>query len=159
MAEDLTDRTRRVIDANRYLVLGTADQDGTPWTTPVFFAHDGYRTFYWVSAPDRRHCHNIASRPQVSLAIFDSSVAVGQAEAAYVAASAAELAGEEVQRAVGVLNDKLDDAHQLDVGDVMGDGPFRAYCAVAVEHSVLVRGGDPLYGEGADTRRVVDLGS
>ena len=27
----------RVLAANRYLVLGTADEDGRPWVTPVFF--------------------------------------------------------------------------------------------------------------------------
>jgi pyridoxamine 5'-phosphate oxidase-like protein len=30
---------RQVIDANRYLVLGTADQHGVPWLSPVWYAH------------------------------------------------------------------------------------------------------------------------
>jgi nitroimidazol reductase NimA-like FMN-containing flavoprotein (pyridoxamine 5'-phosphate oxidase superfamily) len=37
--ENAASLARDVIDANQYLVLGTADPDGRPWTTPVYFAH------------------------------------------------------------------------------------------------------------------------
>lgn len=33
---------RQIIDANRYLVLGTADQHGVAWVSPVCYAHAGY---------------------------------------------------------------------------------------------------------------------
>ena len=42
---------RAVIDANRYMTLGTADQSGRPWVTPVWFAPADYREFFWVSSP------------------------------------------------------------------------------------------------------------
>ena len=30
-----------IIDAARYMVLATADEDGLPWASPVWFAPDG----------------------------------------------------------------------------------------------------------------------
>jgi len=43
--QDLAALVRAIIDTNRYMVLATADQDGRPWASPVFFAADGYRDF------------------------------------------------------------------------------------------------------------------
>jgi nitroimidazol reductase NimA-like FMN-containing flavoprotein (pyridoxamine 5'-phosphate oxidase superfamily) len=74
---DLEDQVRRVIDANLYLVLGTADESGRPWTSPVFYAAYGCRAFYWISSPDVTHSRNLAARPHVSIVIFDSRAPVG----------------------------------------------------------------------------------
>ena len=43
---------RHIIEANRYLVLATADATGRPWSSPVYFAHIGYTEFFWVSSPE-----------------------------------------------------------------------------------------------------------
>ena len=32
---DFSDMARGIIESNRYMVLGTADEDGVPWVTPV----------------------------------------------------------------------------------------------------------------------------
>jgi nitroimidazol reductase NimA-like FMN-containing flavoprotein (pyridoxamine 5'-phosphate oxidase superfamily) len=45
----------RLLAANRYLVLATADEDGQPWATPVFFASLDPHTLCWVSSPNSRH--------------------------------------------------------------------------------------------------------
>ena len=34
----LNDLARTIIDANRYMALGTAGADGHPWVSPVWFA-------------------------------------------------------------------------------------------------------------------------
>ncbi|GAA5010516.1 pyridoxamine 5'-phosphate oxidase family protein [Actinopolymorpha pittospori] len=52
--DDLAAHARAIIDANLYLILGTADPDGRPWTSPVYFAPAGDREFYWLSATDAR---------------------------------------------------------------------------------------------------------
>jgi nitroimidazol reductase NimA-like FMN-containing flavoprotein (pyridoxamine 5'-phosphate oxidase superfamily) len=65
------------------MVLGTADEAGLPWVTPVWFAPNGYREFLWVSDPERRHSWNLAVRPQVSIVIFDSTVPIGTGQAVY----------------------------------------------------------------------------
>ena len=36
MSEDLDRIARAIIDGNRYMVLGTADQSGRPWVSPVY---------------------------------------------------------------------------------------------------------------------------
>ena len=72
-----TEQARTIVDANQYMVLGTADASGTPWASPVWFAHHDYREFVWVSSPEVRHSRNIAERPQIGIVIFDSSVPIG----------------------------------------------------------------------------------
>ncbi len=63
----------REIDANRYMTLATADHDGRPWASPVYYAVAGYREFVWVSDPETTHSRNLAGRPQVAIVIFDST--------------------------------------------------------------------------------------
>ena len=46
-------------------------------STPVYFAHIGCTEFFWVSSPDVTHSRNIAVRPEVGIAIFDSHAAIG----------------------------------------------------------------------------------
>lgn len=42
---DFSDMARGIIESNRYMVLGTADEDGVPWVTPVWFAQSDHRRF------------------------------------------------------------------------------------------------------------------
>jgi nitroimidazol reductase NimA-like FMN-containing flavoprotein (pyridoxamine 5'-phosphate oxidase superfamily) len=75
MDDELFAHARGLAEANRYLTLGTVDAEGNPWTSPVYFAaDDDLRTFYWLSREDCQHSRNVAVRPAVSLAVFDSSV-------------------------------------------------------------------------------------
>jgi hypothetical protein len=54
-----------VIDPNRFMTLGTADEEGVPRVSPAWYAPAEYREFFWDSGPDARHPTNIAasSRP------------------------------------------------------------------------------------------------
>lgn len=52
---DLDAHARGLMDANLYVILGTADADGTPWTSPVYFAAADYAEIFWVSSPDAQH--------------------------------------------------------------------------------------------------------
>ena len=47
-----TEQARALIDANQYLTLATADAEGNPWASPVWFAHESYTSFLWVSHPE-----------------------------------------------------------------------------------------------------------
>jgi uncharacterized protein YhbP (UPF0306 family) len=139
---DLTDMAKEIIESNRYMVLGTADEAGVPWVTPVWYARADadYRRFLWISAPDRRHSRNVAARSQVSIVIFDSRVAVGDARAVYMSAVAAELSGEELDagaqlfasatRAQGLSRDYT-------VDDMRPPAPYRLYRASVSQHWVL----------------------
>jgi nitroimidazol reductase NimA-like FMN-containing flavoprotein (pyridoxamine 5'-phosphate oxidase superfamily) len=88
---------RSIIAANLYMTLGTADGDGHPWVSPVFYASNGDREFYWVSSTEATHSRNLASRPRLSIVIFDSRVPAYSGQAVYMAAVAEELAGAEVR--------------------------------------------------------------
>jgi len=94
---------RAVIDANRYMTLGSADEHGHPWVTPVWFAREGYDELFWVSSPHARHSRNIAARPEISIVVFDSQVPVGSASAVYMTAVAQELTGAARDRGLEVF--------------------------------------------------------
>ena len=73
-----------IIDGNEHVVLGTADADGRPWVSPVYFAHIGYREFVWVSSPDTRHSRNIGLRRTIAMVIFDSRAPIGTGVGVYM---------------------------------------------------------------------------
>ena len=102
-ADDLAGVARAIIDGNTYLTLATADADGRPWASPVWFAPDGYDAFLWVSAQDTRHSRNLALRSDVGIAIFDSTVPIGTGQGVYAEAVAACLSGAELERGIAAL--------------------------------------------------------
>src|SRR3954447_23830460 len=85
---DLAGLARTILDRSAYMTLATADADGRPWASPVWFAWDGRRTFWWVSMPDTVHSRNIDARSDVAIVVFDTGAPVGQAQAVYVRANA-----------------------------------------------------------------------
>jgi nitroimidazol reductase NimA-like FMN-containing flavoprotein (pyridoxamine 5'-phosphate oxidase superfamily) len=155
---ELADIARDVIDANNYLALGTADAAGTPWVSPVFYTPDGYTDFYWVSSPDTRHSRNIAVRPDVSIAIYDTHSPIGGAEAVYLTATATKVPDEELDHVSVLFNSRLPEPKRIGIDELRAPGRFRLYRATVTEHSVLVRGSDPRYGRGADSRMTVAIG-
>ena len=128
------DIARTIIDTIVYMVLGTADEAGHPWTSPVYFASNGYKEFYWMSSPDVRHSRNILARPQISIVIFDSRVPVGKGEAVYMSAVAEELMGNDLDRGRQIYNGRFQDptAHGVSViapEDVRTPALYRLYRA------------------------------
>ena len=81
---------RAIIDANLYMVIGTADENGRPWVSPVYYAATSYRKLFWVSSPDTRHSRNLGARADVSIVIFDSSVPIYGGKGVYMSAVAQE---------------------------------------------------------------------
>jgi Pyridoxamine 5'-phosphate oxidase len=157
--DELGDRARSVIDANRYMALGTADEVGHPWVSPVWFATEDYRRFYWVSSPDSKHSLNLAAHPEVAIAIFDSSVPVGGAQAVYLKGLAGELTGDELEPGLEVFDrvSRKDIGRGWGLDDVRGPSPFRLYRATASEHWVLIPGRDPDRGSGVDRSEQVSI--
>jgi nitroimidazol reductase NimA-like FMN-containing flavoprotein (pyridoxamine 5'-phosphate oxidase superfamily) len=100
---DLQAIARAIIDSNRFMVLGTADESGLPWVSPVWYAPADSREFFWVSDPQARHSRNLATRPQLSIVIFDSHVAGGW-QSVYMSAVAEELTGADVDRGMEIFS-------------------------------------------------------
>jgi uncharacterized protein YhbP (UPF0306 family) len=159
MSDELSDRARSVIDANRYMALGTTDEAGHPWVTPVWFASEDYRHFHWVSPPDAKHSRYLAAHAEVAITIFDSSVPVGGAQAVYMKGVAEELIGSELERGLEVFDRlsrrDIDRAWGLD--DVQEPSLFRLYRARVSEHWVLIPGRDPERGSGVDRSEPITL--
>ena len=132
----------RIVDANRYVVLGTTDPSGLPWASPVYFAADGLDRFWWVSRPYVRHSVNLAARPDCSLVVFDSTAGVGLAEAFYARATATVVPDDEVDDQIGIFS-RRSEAHggwPWSLARVREAG-LRLYAADVTERSALVQGG------------------
>jgi hypothetical protein len=137
---DLREMARAIVESNRYMVLATADAAGVPWVTPLWYAQSGLRTFLWVSSPTSRHSLNLVARPEVSIAIFDSTVAVGDARAIYLSARAEQVTGAGLEHDIAHF-DRAGQAQGLagrwTPEDVLAPAPYRLYRATASQHWVL----------------------
>jgi hypothetical protein len=159
--DDLTAHAAGILDTTRYLVLGTADADGHPWTSPVYFASAGVREYYWMSATHARHSRNLAARPQVSIVVFDSSVPPYHGRAVYAAGEAHEVSGDDLGRALDAYPGPSGrGAGTVAREDVTGPSPYRMYRALARDLWVLCprepRQPCPLHGLNQDHRTRVD---
>ena len=101
---DLETQAREILAANRYMVLGTADAEGRPWVSPVWFASEDGAALHWISKPGARHSRNVATRPEIAIVVFDSSAAPDDARALYADAVAERLDGGERDAAVALYS-------------------------------------------------------
>ena len=138
---DLDAVARDILGANHYMTLGTADADGHPWVSPVFFAAaDGYRDFYWISSPEATHSRNLAARPELSIVVFDSQAPVGTGQAVYMAATATELSGADLDQGLQVYPGEAGrraGARSKTPEDVLAPSLYRLYRASVTRHWVL----------------------
>jgi hypothetical protein len=143
--EDLGAVARGIIDSNRYMVLGTADETGRPWVSPVYFAAAGYAEFYWVSSPEATHSRNVAARSQLSIVVFDSQVPIGTGQGVYMSAVAEELEGVDLDRGIDIFSRRSEEhgAREWTLEDVRPPALYRLYRATASEHWVLDPAGRP----------------
>jgi nitroimidazol reductase NimA-like FMN-containing flavoprotein (pyridoxamine 5'-phosphate oxidase superfamily) len=134
------DIAREIFAAGAYVVLATADDDGTPWSSPVWFATADHRELYWVSHPEARHSRNIAARPQIAMVVFDSTVAPGQGQAVYMTATAEQVTDPAaIERGLAVFSGE---AERQGIGEwgldrVSGEAWLRLYRASIHEHWIL----------------------
>jgi nitroimidazol reductase NimA-like FMN-containing flavoprotein (pyridoxamine 5'-phosphate oxidase superfamily) len=131
---------RDILDSVSYVVLATADADGTPWSSPVWFATEDYRELFWVSHPGARHSENIAARPQIALTVFDSTVAAGEGQAVYMSADAELLTDpKEVERGLAVFSGRgiRQGIGEWGVDRVSGEARLRLYRARVHQHWIL----------------------
>ena len=151
----LNDQARAIIDSSRYMTLGTADADGRPWVSPVWFAPHAYDEFFWVSSPEARHSRNLAVRTDVAITMFDSAVPVGGAAAVYMTGRAAQVDQTELEHGFAVFVHRLErdsGGRAWSVDEVLPPAKLRLYRATVTEHHALVRAGDPDFGSGIDRR-------
>ncbi|MFB6724335.1 pyridoxamine 5'-phosphate oxidase family protein [Kribbella sp. NPDC056345] len=132
----------RIIAANKYLTLATADRDGNPWASPVFYTPDG-DDFYWVSRPDSTHSRNLAERPEAAIVIYDSQVPLFTAEAVYLTAYAEQVGAADLSRCAQLYSSRLPEQTVFEPEQLQEPAPLRLYRAHAVDASVLLNDGGP----------------
>ncbi len=130
---------RAIIDANLYMVLGTADESGHPWVAPVYYASTDYKEFYWVSSLEAQHSRNLALRPQLSIVIFDSQVPIATGQAVYMAAVAQALTGADLDRGLDIYSRSAlaRGGRAWKKQDAQPPAPYRLYRATASEQWIL----------------------
>jgi nitroimidazol reductase NimA-like FMN-containing flavoprotein (pyridoxamine 5'-phosphate oxidase superfamily) len=160
---DLEDIARALIDANLYMILGTAGEDGRPWVTPVYYSAGGYTDFYWVSSPEAMHSRNIAARSQVSIVIFNSQTPIGTAQAVYTSGVAEEVTGDEVAHGVEIFSRgaQAQGAGEWTPEKVQPPARLRLYRATASQQFILCPRKYPepcpIHGRSDDHRIAVQL--
>jgi nitroimidazol reductase NimA-like FMN-containing flavoprotein (pyridoxamine 5'-phosphate oxidase superfamily) len=143
--QDLGAIARAIIDANLYMALGTADKTGRPWVSPVYYAAAGYAEFFWVSSPEARHSRNLATRPELSIVVFDSQAPIGTGQGVYMAAVADEPTAADLERGIEIFS-RSSVAHgagEWKPEDVVAPALYRLYRATVSEHYVLDPAGRP----------------
>lgn len=136
--QDLAGAVREVIDTNQYMVLGTADEGGQPWVSPVYYAAKDYTEFYWISSPEVTHSRNLARRPRLSIVVFDSQQPAGTGRAVYMSAEAEQLAGADVEQGLMVYPGHLGPGvRRFTPEEVRSPGPYRLYRATVSRHWML----------------------
>jgi pyridoxamine 5'-phosphate oxidase-like protein len=137
--QELAAVAKAIIDANLYMVLGTADEAGRPWVSPVYYAPAAYSEFFWVSSPEAKHSRNLAGRPELSIVIFDSRVPIDTGQGVYMSAVAEEPSSADSERGIDVFS-RRSEAHggrPWTLEDVRSPARLRLYRALASEHFVL----------------------
>jgi hypothetical protein len=137
------------------VALGTSDEQGQPWVSPVYYASAGYREFYWVSLPEARHSVNIAARPQISIVIFDSQAPINTGQAVYMRAVAQELTGADRDRGIEFFSRRTQahGAGEWRADEVRPPAFHRLYRATSSEQWIL----DKTPGRRGDHRIEVDV--
>ena len=129
---------RAIVDGNDYMTLGTADADGLPWVSPVWYAPSGYAEFLWISSPEALRSRNLAVRPELSDVIFDSRVPIGAGQAVYMRARAEAVAAADVDRDLAVFSRRsLARGGREWTPDHVRAARLRPYRASVSEHWVL----------------------
>jgi hypothetical protein len=135
---------REIVDSGLDMVLGTAGTDGRPWVSPVWYAPEGYREFFWVSSPDVEHSRNIAVRREISIVVFDSRQPINTGQAVYMTAVAQQLSDDEQKRGIEIFSRRSQQqgARPWTLDDVRPPAPLRLYRATVDQQWMLDKSGE-----------------
>jgi len=144
LTTDNNAHARSILDGTSYVVLATADADGTPWATPVWFAHDHLDRIYWLSWPGSRHSQLIEQRSDIALTVFDSTARPHEGTAFYATAHAGQCPEAQLAEGLRVVNRRSlgQGLDELTRERVTGKSRLRLYVAEIDEAWVLDQDAD-----------------
>lgn len=125
-------RTYDIIANNRYLSLATTDGNH-PWIAPIAYVADRDYSLYFYSAITSKHITDIARKPTVACAIFDSTKSSDDADGIQMIAAIKEVPVPDLLRVMELyfrLSFPDPDARarwMRPVEDFCGDAPQRFY--------------------------------
>ena len=61
-----------LLRAESTLTLATVDENGLPWSAPLFYLAEDDLTLYWLSAAKSQHSRNLATQPSAAVSIAHS---------------------------------------------------------------------------------------
>jgi hypothetical protein len=140
------------------MVVATANKNGKPWISPVFFSYDDKYNLYWVSDKSALHSQNIRLRPESGIVIYGRVTPAEHPVAAYFDATAVELDEiNEIDSAIEALAKRQQDEKFVikSAADVTGSACWRIYKATPKEISVRDDAVDPLTGQAITIRKPV----
>lgn len=131
---------RKLIQYNHHMVVATADAQGKPWISPVFYMYDEHFNLYWVSDKSALHSQNIRHNRCVAICIFGpiSQEEEDKIHGIYIDAEVSELTDEnEITSAASILRQRTqpDKFMIKSLADVAGIAAWRIYKAVPKEIS------------------------
>jgi uncharacterized protein YhbP (UPF0306 family) len=93
---EIVARAQELLKENQYLTLATADTNGKPWSSTVWYtSRQPSRSeerlaveFIWLSRPEALHSRNLLQRPEVGISIFNSVQPAGTGDGLQFAARA-----------------------------------------------------------------------
>ena len=116
-----------IIAKIRYASISTVDENGNPWSAPVWYVSDGEHLFWW-SSQHSQHQRNIARTGRAFITIFDSTAPEGEGLGVYIDAEVEVVAPEQLQSAMDLYNNTTT-FYKLSTENCTGDAPTRLYQA------------------------------
>jgi uncharacterized protein YhbP (UPF0306 family) len=140
-ASDLATIVRTIVEENDYMTLATADGDGRPWASPVWYAPTGAMELLWLSRPEARHSRNLAARAELAIVIFNSSAPIGTGQGAYIEAVGEQVPESQMERCVAAYSQRSQarGGPALTVAEAHAAAPHRLYRASASRYFLGVR--------------------
>lgn len=144
-----TPKAQSILDRIDYATLATVDPNGNPWNSPVYCAYDENYNIYWGSHIESQHSQNIRANGKAFIVIYDSTVAPGLGEGAYIQARVVELTDpQEIAAAHKLIQDRRPNPYWK-LEEVQPDRPVHLFKATP-EHIWM-------NGEGEKDRQYIDV--
>ncbi|WP_461534908.1 pyridoxamine 5'-phosphate oxidase family protein [Spongorhabdus nitratireducens] len=114
-----------LLETNHYCVLATANSEGEPWNTPLFYAFDHNWQLYWISSTDCHHSRLLAENPKASAVIYEPPGVSHETSALYLSGTAAICEGAEIEQALEFYLQRTGLGISRNADDYQGDSPCR----------------------------------
>lgn len=149
-----------LLENSKTMVVATADLNGKPWISPVFFSYDDEHNLYWISDKNARHSKNINSRPEVGIVIIGKIPSEAYPDAVYVDGLAAELAiDSEINKGIAAMSRRAQDEKFIihSSADITGSASWRLYKVTPREITKREDAYDESTGQAITIRVPIDL--